>query len=168
MLNQLSKEALDLLNGRPVVWRALRILRWMSPSRQVESAKLMVSTGDFSTSFVQGLLLATEPEDRLLRRGRPVFGVSQEQKVKMQRELKRLLSDIGIMDSYGADKLSLIVASRYISKLIENKAIERYLSQSYPATLQEFRSIIASVTLDGSLVGAPPQRQEAMPAEPRA
>jgi hypothetical protein len=149
MLNELNKEALDLLNGRPIVGRTLRILRWMSPARQVESAKLMLSTGDFSTSFVQALLLATEPEDRLLRRGRPVFGVSQEQKVKMQRELKSLLSEVGIMDSYGADMLSLVIASRYISKLINNQAIEKYLSQSYPATLQEFQSIVAAASREG-------------------
>lgn len=51
---------------------------------------------------------------------------------------------------YGADALKLVVASGFISKLIENQAIESYLSTNHPDILREFRAIVAAVSLDDS------------------
>ena len=155
MLNQLSMEAVELLKGKPIVKSTLNIFRWMSPPRQVEVAKLMVSTGNFSRSFAQALLVATKPDDRVTMKSRPIYGLSDEQKAEMQRELESLLKDIGALENYGADVLSLVVASGYISKLINDQAIESYLGQSHPEILQEFRTIVAAASLEGSVVGCP-------------
>jgi hypothetical protein len=112
----------------------------------------MVSTGNFSRNFAQALLVASEPEDRVKMRSRPIVGLSQEQKVKMQRELGSLLNDFEIMESHGADMLCLLVASGYISKLINNREIESYLGQNHPEILQEFRTIVATGLLDDSSI----------------
>lgn len=121
---------------------------WMSPDRQVEAVKLMVSTGNFTRSFAKALLLATEPEHRVSMHGRPILGLSQGKKVEMKRELKCLLNDCGVMESYGADMLSVLVASRYISKLTNNREVESYLGQNHLEILREFRMIGASVSFD--------------------
>ena len=147
-LNELSMEAIELLKDRPISAPALNILRWMNPARQVEAAELMVSTGNFSRNFAQALLVATKPEGRITSGSRPIPGLSEEQKVRMQQELECVLNDFRATEIYGADVLSLVVASGYVSKLIGNKAIESYLGQNHPEILQEFRTVVATGSLD--------------------
>jgi hypothetical protein len=148
MLNQLSPETIELLKDKPVSRPALNMLRRMNPRRQVEAAEFMVSSGNFSRSFAQALLLATKSDDRVTWRHKPVRGLLQEQKSRMQHELDCVLKESGARDGYGADVLSLVVASGYVSRLIENKAIEDYLSRSHPDILKEFRAIAAATSLD--------------------
>jgi hypothetical protein len=120
----------------------------MTPTRQVAAAKFMLSTGNYSKSFAKALLVATNPAGRVTSRIRPIPGLSADMKDDMQRELKHLLNDLTGAENYGADVLSLVVASGYVTRLIENKAIEDYLSRTHPDILQEFRAIAATVSLD--------------------
>jgi hypothetical protein len=46
--------------------------------------------------------------------------------------------------------LSLVVATGFVAKLIENKAIESYLSRNYPDILREFRTIVDAAPLGES------------------
>lgn len=142
MLNDLSADAAELLKGKPIVKAALGVFRWMSPERQVEMAKLMNLTGNYSRSFAQALLIATKPSDRLKTRSKPIAGLSYEHKVDMLHELEILLNDIGVLESYGENRLCLVVASGYISKLISNQPIENYLNQNHPEILRQFKTIV--------------------------
>ena len=54
-----------------------------------------------------------------------------------------------VEQSYGQDVLMLVLARGYLGKLIENKAVSRFLSQRQPEVLAQFESIIQTVTLDG-------------------
>jgi hypothetical protein len=71
----------------------------------------------------------------------------------MQREMGYLLNDFGATEGYGADVLSLVVATGYVKKLIGNKEIESYLHRNHPDILQKFRTIVATVSLDHSVAG---------------
>jgi hypothetical protein len=42
----------------------------------------------------------------------------------------------------------ILVQIRYLSKLISNRKVERYLSQHHTEILSEFRSIISASSLD--------------------
>jgi RepB plasmid partitioning protein len=147
-LDQLSTDTFELLKDKPVIAATLNVLRWMKPTRQIEAANLMVSTGNYSKSFAKALLVATNPAERVTRRMRPVCGLSREQKDLMQQELENLLKDIGVTESYGTDVLSLVVASSYISRLISNQAIESYLGSHHAEILEQFRAILSAATLD--------------------
>jgi hypothetical protein len=147
---QLSAEAVRLLSGKPIPSNALNMLRRMSQPRQVEAAEFMISTGNFSRSFVQALLAATRPEDCDMSRSKPISGLSQERRLNMQQELEEVLKDVAVTKNYGVDVLSLVVASSYISKLIGNKEIEGYLRRNHPEILQEFRAITSAESLDDS------------------
>ena len=41
-----------------------------------------------------------------------------------------------------------MIASGYLSKLVRNAGIKRYLSQHHPEILSEFSAIIAATSLD--------------------
>jgi hypothetical protein len=42
----------------------------------------------------------------------------------------------------------LVIATGYLSRLIGNRHIERYLSQNHGELLKEFRAIVAVASLD--------------------
>ena len=48
----------------------------------------------------------------------------------------------------GQDILNLVLAKGYLSKLLENKAVTRYLRQRQPEVLSEFEVIVETVSLD--------------------
>ncbi len=147
---QLSAETVRLLSGKPISNHALNLLRRMSQARQVEAAEFMISTGNFSRSFAQALLLATRPDDCDMSRSKPISGLSQERRLEMQQELEGLSKDVGLTQNYGTDVLRLVVATGFVTKLIENKAIESYLSRNHPDILREFRTIVDAAPLDES------------------
>ena len=62
----------------------------------------------------------------------------------VQQDLKMVES------SYGDDVLHLVIASGYLSKLLNNKNIRRYLSQHHAEILAEFVAVVSATSLDQS------------------
>lgn len=52
------------------------------------------------------------------------------------------------MSRYGEDVLQLVIASGYLSKLVRNSEIKRYLTQHHAEILAEFNSIVVRTSLD--------------------
>jgi len=70
--------------------------------------------------------------------------------VKMEREMGSLQGQLKVVEkSYGQDVLLLVLARGYLGKLIDNKAVYRFLKQRQIDVLAEFESIIQTVVLDG-------------------
>ena len=60
----------------------------------------------------------------------------------MERELASLQSQVkSVEDSYGVDNLHLTVAKGYVTKLLANARIVRWLAQSRQEYLAEFQAI---------------------------
>ena len=75
--------------------------------------------------------------------------VTPEQMARMEREMEKVQRDLKSVESrYGEDVLQLVIASGYLSKLVANGEIKRYLGQHHPEILSEFRAIIAATSLD--------------------
>lgn len=67
----------------------------------------------------------------------------------MEREMAALQQDFKLLEnSYGEDVLQLVIASGYISKLIANRKVERYLKQNRPEISSEFQAITSATSLD--------------------
>ena len=61
---------------------------------------------------------------------------------RMERELASLQSQVkSVEDSYGIDNLHLTVAKGYVTKLLANARIVRWLTQNRQEYLAEFQSI---------------------------
>lgn len=69
----------------------------------------------------------------------------------MERELKTVQGDFrAIESSYGEDVLQLIIASSYLSRLISNRRISRYLNESHSEILAKFQSVVSASSVEES------------------
>jgi hypothetical protein len=150
LLVGICPEAVELLKDKSVNSRTFDILRKMKPMRQIEAAELMATAGNYSLSYARALLAATRQAD-LVKSDEPkkIAGMTPEQMARMEREMEKLQRDLKTVESrYGEDVLQLVIASGYLSKLVGNAEIKRYLGQHHPEILSEFRAIIAATSLD--------------------
>jgi hypothetical protein len=156
LLNGICPEVIDLLKDKTINPVTFEVLRKMKPMRQIEAAELMTSAGTYSSSYAKALLAATRQND-LVHADKPkkVGGMSAEQMSRMEREMETLQRDLKTVEtSYGDDVLHLVIASGYLSKLVNNTEIRRHLEQRHPEFLEEFTSIIAAASLDQTSVAA--------------
>jgi hypothetical protein len=150
LLVGICPEAIELLKDKSVNSRTFDILRKMKPMRQIEAAELMTTAGNYSLSYARALLAATRQAD-LVKSDEPkkIAGMTAEQMARMEREMEKLQRDLKTVESrYGEDVLQLVIASGYLSKLVSNAEVRRYLGQHHPEILSEFRAIIAATSLD--------------------
>ena len=150
MLIGICPEILDLLKDRPVNATIFGILRKMKPGRQIEAAELMITAGNFSASYARALLAATK-QAHLVRSDQPkkVGGLTAEQMARMEREMEALQQDIKSVESrYGDDVLNLVIASGYLSKVLANRRVSRYLQKRHSELLTELQTVVAAGSLD--------------------
>lgn len=156
LLNGICPEVVEILKDKQVNPTTFEVLKKMKAPRQIEAAELMAMAGNFSSSYAKALLAATRQHD-LVHPERPkkVGGITPEQMARMEREMETLQRDFKSFEtSYGDDVLDLVVATSYLSKLVGNAEIQRYLAGRYPEFLDEFRVIIAAASLDEAGVAA--------------
>lgn len=150
LLVGICPEVVELLKDKSVNPTTFDVLRKMKPMRQIEAAELMTTAGNHAASYAKALLAATRQDD-LVQPDKPkrVAGMTAEQMARMEREMDKLQRDLKTVESrYGEDVLQLVIASGYLSKLVANPEIKRYLNQHHPEILTEFRTIISATSLD--------------------
>jgi hypothetical protein len=87
----------------------------------------------------------------LMTEGEPkkVKGVTADQMAKMEREMENLEGQFKLVEqSYGQDVLNLVLAKGYLTKLLDNESVIRFLSQNHPDILREFSGIVQAKSLD--------------------
>ena len=150
LLLDISPEVVDIMRDKLVNHSVFAVLRRMRPMRQIEAAELMTTAGNYTLNYARALLAATRQSD-LVASDQPkkVGGLNADQMARMEREMETLQQDMKSVESrYGDDVLHLVIASGYLSKLIGNIAIKRYLGQHHPEFLAEFASIISAGSID--------------------
>lgn len=152
MLGGICPEVVDLLKDKSLNPTTFDALRKMKPMRQIEAADLMSTAGNYTASYAKALLAATRQAD-LVKSEQPkkVGGLTPDQMARMEREMETVQQDLKTVEArYGDDVLHLVIASGYLSKLLNNKDIRRYLSQHHPELLTEFIAIVSATSLDQS------------------
>jgi len=150
LLDGICTEAVRLLRDKHFSANLSPVLRKLKPTRQVECVELMVATNNITLSYAQALLAATPP-NMLVNEGRPkkVKGLNAIQMAKMEREMANLESQYKLVEqSYGQDVLNLVLAQGYLTRLLDNEAVIRFLSVNNPDILREFSGIAQATTLD--------------------
>ena len=143
MLDGICKEAVELLKDKMVSGGVFRILKKMVPMRQIECAELMNSMNVYSVPYAKALLAGT-PKDKLTEPDKPkkIKGIDEEQMARMQSEMLSLQDEYRLIEeTLGSTVLNFTVAKGYISKLMDNAKVIRYLSQYYPEILDEFQKL---------------------------
>jgi hypothetical protein len=70
---------------------------------------------------------------------------------RMEREMDGLQREFkAVTASYGDTVLNLVVASGYLSSLMGNPRVSRYLERHHPEILAEFKVIVAATSLEES------------------
>jgi ParB-like chromosome segregation protein Spo0J len=155
LLDGVCPEVIELLKDKSINPGTFSVLKKMKPARQIEAAELMCSAGNFTSAYAKALLGATRQAD-LMHPDKPkrVGGLTPEQMARLERETATVNQDFkALEESYGDDVLNLVVASGYVSRLLGNPAIRRYLEGHYPELLSELQVIVNAASLDqpGSL-----------------
>ena len=150
LLDGVCDEAAGLLKDQRFSPNIGAILRKMKPTRQIECAELMVTSNNLTVGYAN-CMLAASPADMLLaeRKPRKVAGVSSEQMARMEKEMGNLHGRFkSVEQSYGQDVLNLVLAKGYLTKLLENQAVSRFLTHRQPDVLREFTNIVEIDALD--------------------
>lgn len=150
LLDGICAEAAELLKDQNFSADLARALRKMKPTRQIECVELMLAANIITTAYAEAMLVAT-PASMLVDEKKPakLIGVSQEQMLKMEREMSNLQGQYKMVEqTYGQDVLNLVLAKGYLSKLLNNKSVARYLRQHQPDILGELEKIIQAISLD--------------------
>jgi len=153
LLNGVCPEAVDLLKDKMVASNVFKVLRRMKAVRQIESATLMNDANIYSFSYVQALLAAT-PKAQLLDQAKPkkIKGLDEQQMARMEAEMGSLQGEYRLIEeSYGTNVLNLTVARTYISTLLANPRIVKYLTQQHPEFLTQFKKLAEMTSLGGEV-----------------
>jgi len=152
LLKGISPEIAELFKDRRITSKAFAELRKMKPMRQIEVAELMIAANNFTVPYAKALLAAT-PKDQLIdqHKQKKISGLSSEDLARMEKETELLEKDFMIIkESYGEDTLNLVLFTSYLSKILNNARIVRFLSKSDPDILSEFQKIIEATSLSHS------------------
>ena len=144
LLSGICSEAIDLLKDKEVAISTFAVLRKMAPLRQIEAAELMSAMNQFSTNYASSLLAAT-PKEQLANPSKPksLKGITNDQMELMERESVNLEREFKIAaQTYGEDHLDFVLAKGYLSKLLGNARIVRYLAQHHQEFLSEFQKVV--------------------------
>jgi ParB-like chromosome segregation protein Spo0J len=152
LLTGITAEVANLLAERNISIQTFEVLKKMTAPRQFEVAELMVSVNNFSQSYAKALLAATNEDDLTKpNRKRRIGGLTADQMARMEREMENLSRDMkAVEDGLGDDVLHLVVASRYLGKLLANERITAYLERRHPEISAEFEAIISNTSLEQS------------------
>ena len=151
LLDGISPGAIEILHDRPVNPQVFDILRKMKPYRQTETAELMVSMNNFTGAYAKAILAATRQEDLAKpERQKGISGVTPDQMARMERELENLARDYRATEAtFGDDVLQLVLASRYLERMISNERVGAYLAARHADILTQFRTIAETTSLEG-------------------
>ncbi len=147
LLNGICPEVADLLKAKHCPLNCFRALRKMKPMRQIQAAELMIAANNYSVVYANAILAATDAGDLVdpvAKKDPP--GVSPEQVERMRTEMASLQRNIKLIeDTLGPDHLRLVVAGRYVERLLLNERLTRYLAKHHGEILNEFHKIVAQL-----------------------
>ena len=143
LLVGICPEVADLLRDRHVPIHVFRELRRLKPVRQIEAAEAMIAMNRFSVPYAMSLVASTPAHLLVERQAKKARGLTADQIAVMQRESENIDREFKLIEhTYGEDHLDLVLAMGYVSKLLGNARIVRYLAQQQPGILTEFQKCI--------------------------
>lgn len=147
LLVGICPEAADLLKDKPITPSCFAVFRKMTPLRQIEAAELMVTISNYSAVLAKTILAASTP-DQLVKPNSPKApkALTPEQIAHLEHEMANSQAGLAALkDNYGAERLELQVACRYLNTVLGNPRLRKYLSKQHPDLLKELEQIAKDV-----------------------
>lgn len=147
LLNGICPEAAELLKARHCPINSFRSLRKMKLLRQIQAAELMIAANNYTVPYVEAILAASDAAYLVDPAAKKApAGVTREQAERMKAEMANLQKNIKLIEgTLGPDHLRLVVAGRYVERLLKNDRLARYLDKNHGEILGEFRQIVAGL-----------------------
>lgn len=151
LLRGICHEAVELLKNTPAPRDTIRHLRIVKPIRQVEIVEMMLMVANFGSGYCQALVAATPKEliseDEKLKQ--KIF-LNSEDVARVQREMETLQRDLhNHEETYGQNFLNLVIVRGYLSRLLDNGRVVRFLSSNHSDVLNAFQQVVDSTSLEG-------------------
>lgn len=143
LLDGVCEDAVRLLKDYEFAYKVMEILRLMKPSRQVEVIELMIAANQITAAYCKAFLMATPPE-LLVDRKRPFAKTSTtaDSIIRLERELSNVTQRYKMIEqSYGQDALTLVLLRGYMTKLLDNEAVFRFIFKKHPELLGELQTL---------------------------
>lgn len=151
LLDGICDEAIELLKDKMVAGGVFQILKKMKPYRQIEVATMMIDNNAFTVPYAKSLLFVTT-DDQLVTPNKPKAPsktLTPEKQERMQREISALEKEYKIVkDELGSKNLVLQFSKNYLTKLLENSRVTKFLKQHHPDILEEFQRIVDMQSLN--------------------
>ncbi len=147
LLVGICAEAADLLKDKPVTSGCFAIFRKMTALRQIEAAELMATISNYSAVLAKTILAASTP-DQLVKPGtrKAPKAMTPEQIAHLEQEMTNSQAGLAALkDSYGAERLELQVACRYLNTILGNPRLRKYLTKQHSDLLKELDQITKDV-----------------------
>lgn len=148
LLVGICPEAVDILKDKAISSGCFNVFRKMTPMRQIEAAELMSTISNYSVTLAKTILAASTTE-QLAKAGtcKAPRALSPEQLAQLEQEMTSSQAGLAALkDTYGADRLELQVACRYLSTILENTPIRKYLLAHHADLVRELEQITTDVT----------------------
>lgn len=141
LLAGICPEVVEMLKDKHVPIHTIGHLRKLKAVRQIEVVELMIAMNKYTTSYAASLVAATSAA-QLIHPRKPTKGLTDVQVGMMEREAANLEREFKTIEQdYGTDHLELVLTIGYVSRLLSNARIVRYLAQNSPDILSEFQTI---------------------------
>jgi hypothetical protein len=147
LLVGICPEAADLLKDKPITPGCFAVFRKMTPLRQIEAAELMATISNYSLVLAKTILAASTPDQLLKAATRKApRAMTPEQIANLEQEMSNSQAGLAALkDSYGAERLELQVACRYLNTILGNQRLRKYLTKQHPDLLNELERIAKDV-----------------------
>jgi ParB-like chromosome segregation protein Spo0J len=144
LLKKLAPRLVQAFEAGKLNREAVRELAHVKTERQVEILKLMESCGDYSLTFVRGLVLKTPLAKRAEPNGvKPPWPRQNDKKSGLLTKLREAEQQqdfySGLYRQYTTNLLKLVI---YVRSLISQARVQEYLADKHPDTLDIFTQII--------------------------
>ncbi|MCF3975013.1 plasmid partitioning protein RepB C-terminal domain-containing protein [Paracoccus salsus] len=119
----------------------------IAPGSRAVASRANPSRSSFFGIFTCLILAASDATDLVdPATKKPPAGVTREQAERMKAEMANLQKNIKLIEgTLGPDHLRLVVAGRYVERLLQNDRLARYLDKNHGEILGEFRQIVAGL-----------------------
>lgn len=144
LLNGIHHEAVELLKDKNIAPNTIRLLRRVTPLRQVEIAHVMTGANNFTAGYAEALIFATSKDQLVNPDEKKKINIPPEDVARMREEMEALSRDTKTVEkTYGENMLNFTVARSYIKKLLDNAKVVRFLTANYRDFFGELESIAA-------------------------
>ncbi|MFJ3055972.1 plasmid partitioning protein RepB C-terminal domain-containing protein [Herbaspirillum sp. NPDC087042] len=144
LLDGICSEAITLLADKPATSGMFRVLKQMTPFRQIDVAQAMINLGNYSLKLATAMLQNTPP-DQLVRKASSSKKTAPPTDAlrRLERELSAMQADTKLLEEgYGPASLQLEIVKTYIgSTLLENAAVVRWLAKNQPEYFQQLQRL---------------------------